>query len=136
MKSLAKLKDEARKHEAREEWEQVSEQLIQSRISSSKARSFTRFWFSGSTEESPDKQGRVHIPETLRTYARLDREVAVLGVGQRIQHHPVEDAEDRCVRADAQRERQHRARQDHGAPAREPDRETEVGERCRHRIPA
>lgn len=68
-----------------EEWEQVSEQLIQSRISSSKARAFTRFWFSGSTEEIPDKQGRVHLPEQLRGYANLDREVAVLGVGRRIE---------------------------------------------------
>ncbi|HEX9755561.1 MAG TPA: division/cell wall cluster transcriptional repressor MraZ [Gemmatimonadales bacterium] len=69
----------------RERWEEVSELLIQSRISSSKARSFTRFWFSGSAEEEPDKQGRIHVPENLRTYAHLDREVAVLGVGQRIE---------------------------------------------------
>lgn len=68
-----------------EEWERVSERLVGSRTASGKARAFSRFWFSGSTEEVPDKQGRVGIPEPLRTYAHLDRDVAVLGVGSRVE---------------------------------------------------
>jgi len=69
----------------REEWDRVSGQLMESRTSSVKARTFTRFWFSGSSEEVPDKQGRVHIPETLRSYAGLDRDVSINGVGNRIE---------------------------------------------------
>jgi MraZ protein len=69
----------------REEWDRVSAQLGGSRVANAKARTFTRFWFSGSREEVPDRQGRISLPETLRTYAGLAREVAVLGVGHRVE---------------------------------------------------
>lgn len=42
--------------------------------------------FSGSaSDETPDRQGRITIPPTLRDYAGLDREVVVVGAYNRIE---------------------------------------------------
>jgi MraZ protein len=42
-------------------------------------RQAARSFFAGATEITPDKQGRVAIPPTLREYASLDRDVIVAG---------------------------------------------------------
>src|SRR5690625_5643113 len=40
---------------------------------------------SGASDDKPDKQGRVTIGPNLRTYAGLEREVAVIGAGTRME---------------------------------------------------
>ena len=40
----------------------------------------TRHIVSGAEECPLDKQGRILIPQTLREYAKLDREVAIIGM--------------------------------------------------------
>ena len=49
------------------------------------ARDYSRMLLSGAQDEIPDKQGRVTLSPLLRTYAALDRDVAVLGVGNRLE---------------------------------------------------
>ncbi len=44
-----------------------------------------RSFFAGTAEVSPDKQGRVAIPQHLREYAGLDRDVVVTGVFSRVE---------------------------------------------------
>ncbi|MFP5356392.1 MAG: division/cell wall cluster transcriptional repressor MraZ [Gemmatimonadota bacterium] len=68
-----------------EEWQQVTEQLREARLSNAAARNFTRLMFSGASEQTPDRQGRVMIPEPLRKYAGLDRDVTILGLDSRIE---------------------------------------------------
>jgi MraZ protein len=41
--------------------------------------------YSGASDEKPDKQGRVTIPPSLRSWAGLDRECVVIGAGNRIE---------------------------------------------------
>ena len=48
-------------------------------ITNKNAREFTRFYFSGAAECTPDKQGRISIPQKLREYANLDKDVTVTG---------------------------------------------------------
>lgn len=48
-------------------------------------RDFQRILASGSFEQEPDKQGRVTIPPLLRTYAGLDKEIAVIGAFNRVE---------------------------------------------------
>lgn len=38
-------------------------------------------FLSGASDEKPDSQSRITIPPHLRTYANLDRELVVTGVG-------------------------------------------------------
>lgn len=48
-------------------------------------RNFQRMVFAGASEQVPDKQGRVSIPSLLRSYAGLDKDIVVIGVGTRIE---------------------------------------------------
>ncbi len=65
------------------EFEKVHEQMREAPISSRQARDYIRVFLSGASDEVPDKQGRVTIPQNLRSYAGLDRELAVIGAGNR-----------------------------------------------------
>jgi MraZ protein len=46
-------------------------------------RDYLRVFLSGAVDEQADSKGRVMIPPMLRSYAHLDREIAVIGVGTR-----------------------------------------------------
>lgn len=67
------------------EFEKQHEQMSQAPISSRQARDYARVFLSGASDELPDKQGRVTIPSMLRSYAGLDREVTVIGAGNRVE---------------------------------------------------
>ena len=69
----------------REEFEKKAEALAKARQASPRRRNFLRMFFSGATEEVPDKQGRVTVPEHLRSYAHLEKDVTVIGAGNRFE---------------------------------------------------
>ncbi|CAN5147401.1 division/cell wall cluster transcriptional repressor MraZ [soil metagenome] len=48
-------------------------------------RDFLRMLFSGASNELPDKQGRISVPQVLRDWGRLDRECVVIGAMDRIE---------------------------------------------------
>jgi MraZ protein len=48
-------------------------------------REYLRVMLAGASEEELDKQGRFTVPPVLRTFAGLDREVAVVGAGERLE---------------------------------------------------
>lgn len=64
-----------------EGWKNLQEKV--SAMPVSKARGLQRFFFSGAVEAEPDKQGRILIPQNLRTYASLDRDVTFIGTSSR-----------------------------------------------------
>lgn len=68
---------------SRKEFERVHDQMREAPISSRQARDYIRVFLSGASDEVPDKQGRITIPPALRSYAGLDRELAVIGAGTR-----------------------------------------------------
>jgi MraZ protein len=49
------------------------------------ARSAMRWLFSGAHEDHVDKQGRITVPEFLREWAGLEREITVVGTGPRVE---------------------------------------------------
>lgn len=65
------------------EFESVHEQLRAAPMTSKDARDYLRVFLSGAAAEQPDKQGRITIPQILRKYAGLERELAVIGLGNR-----------------------------------------------------
>jgi MraZ protein len=67
------------------EFERLAEQLRQAPVTSKQARDYLRVFLSGASDEVPDKQGRITLPANLRSYAGLDRDVAVIGAGQRVE---------------------------------------------------
>lgn len=71
-----------------EEWSNLEQRLRKLPLTRPEARAFTRFFFSGATECDLDPQGRILIPPSLREYAGIKREVAVIGVSTRIEIWP------------------------------------------------
>lgn len=67
------------------EFENMHEQLRQAPIASKQARDYLRVFLSGAQDEVPDKQGRITIPSMLRSYAGLERDLAVIGAGSRME---------------------------------------------------
>ena len=65
------------------EW-RILEEKIRS-LPSAKSRDIQRFLFASAISVTADKQGRVVIPSALREFAGLEKDVAVLGVGSRIE---------------------------------------------------
>lgn len=68
-----------------EEWKVLEQKLKGLPFTKADARAFVRFFFSGATECELDKQGRILIPGNLREYAKLDKDVVVIGVSSRVE---------------------------------------------------
>ncbi|HLQ84173.1 MAG TPA: division/cell wall cluster transcriptional repressor MraZ [Pseudogracilibacillus sp.] len=68
-----------------EEWKILEEKLKKLPLTKKDARAFTRFFFSGAVECEIDKQGRVNLPQPLRTYSQLEKECVIIGVSERIE---------------------------------------------------
>ena len=67
------------------EFRRIHEQIRTAPVTSKQARDYLRVFLSGAHDEIPDKQGRLSIPSALRSYAGLDRDVAVIGAGTRVE---------------------------------------------------
>lgn len=68
-----------------EEWQKLADKLSSLPISQAKARAFTRLMLAGAMDVVPDKQGRINLPEYLRKYAGLKKEVVVAGLYNRLE---------------------------------------------------
>ena len=64
-----------------EEWEKFSEKLNSLPISDPSARKFKTFFQGLATECEVDGQYRIVIPQNLRSYADIDKEVVMVGDG-------------------------------------------------------
>jgi MraZ protein len=67
----------------RREFESLNEKIRQAPVTSKQARDYLRVFLSGASDEIPDKQHRVTIPPLLRSYAGLERDLTVIGAGNR-----------------------------------------------------
>lgn len=50
-----------------------------------KERKVHRFFFGSTVEGETDKQGRVMVPQSLRQYAKLEKEVVFAGIGNKVE---------------------------------------------------
>ncbi|MFI3326087.1 MAG: division/cell wall cluster transcriptional repressor MraZ [Clostridia bacterium] len=62
-------------------WQEMVEKVAAMPVS--QTRNIQRYFFSGASDIEPDKQGRILIPQTLREYAGLSKEITVIGTGTR-----------------------------------------------------
>jgi MraZ protein len=70
---------------SRSEWPHLEDKVQSLPLTKRDARKFSRFFFAGAMKEVLDKQGRVLIPENLRKYAELNRDVVIIGVSNRLE---------------------------------------------------
>lgn len=67
------------------EWKDLEEKLKKLPMTRQDARAFVRYLLSGAAECELDKQGRISIPSNLRNHGQIDKDVVVIGVGNRIE---------------------------------------------------
>ena len=60
-----------------EEWSKLEQSIGE--LPRNKRRDIERFFFSGAVEVIPDRQGRIVISANLREYAKLDKNIVVVG---------------------------------------------------------
>ena len=65
------------------EWEKISTKLSESSMLQSDNRNFSRFMFGQAVDTDVDANGRILIPEHLRTRSKLGSKVVVIGVQNR-----------------------------------------------------
>jgi MraZ protein len=65
------------------EWEKLAEKLATLPISAANSRAFARLMLAGAMDVEVDKQGRVVIPEYLRSFATLQKNVVIAGLYNR-----------------------------------------------------
>lgn len=70
---------------SKDEWATFEAKLKALPLTNTNARNFVRFFFSGATECEIDKQGRINIPQNLRDYASVTKDVTIVGVGTRVE---------------------------------------------------
>lgn len=67
------------------EWQVVSLKLSNLPISQTEARSFTRHFLASATEITLDKLGRILLPDYLKQYADLKKNVVISGLSNRLE---------------------------------------------------
>jgi MraZ protein len=61
-------------------WQDMAEQILSRPLGDEDVRAFRRRVFSGAVDLSPDRQGRIVLPNYLRDFAAIDGEVIVAGM--------------------------------------------------------
>ena len=67
------------------EWKKQEEKFNAMPFTKKQVREFKRMFFSGAIECIPDNQWRILVPEYLKEYGDLEKEIMVIGVGSRIE---------------------------------------------------
>ncbi len=68
-----------------EEFHRLQSKCDAAPLTSRDAREFNRAFFSGAFDCEMDKQGRIMIPQKLRDFARLSKDITVVGVSNRVE---------------------------------------------------
>jgi MraZ protein len=68
-----------------EEWSVLEEKVNSLSLVKKEVKTFLRFFYSSAMDCMIDKQGRLLIPQTLRDYANLQKDVVLVGEGKKIE---------------------------------------------------
>jgi MraZ protein len=67
------------------EWKTVSDKIAALTVSQSEARAFSRMILGGAMEVSLDKLGRILVPDNLKDFAGLKKNVVICGLSSRLE---------------------------------------------------
>lgn len=67
------------------EWKILEDKLKTLPLTNKDARAFVRFFFAGACEIDMDKQGRGLIPQNLKEYAGIEKDIVSIGVLARVE---------------------------------------------------
>lgn len=66
-------------------WTELAEKLAKLPISQAGSRAFSRLMLAGAMDAALDKQGRINLPDYLKTYAALGKKVVITGLYNRLE---------------------------------------------------
>lgn len=69
----------------REEWIKLAEKLANLPFAQANTRAFSRLMLAGAMDVELDKQGRIIIPEYLREFAHIKKNVVIAGLYNRLE---------------------------------------------------
>lgn len=69
----------------KEEWDKLAGKLANLPLGQANSRAFARLMLAGAMDVELDKQGRLVLPEYLRTYAGIGKHVVVAGLYTRLE---------------------------------------------------
>jgi len=85
-----------------DKWDQEVEQVNNLPRTDRRSRNYARSFFGSASDQQLDRQGRIQIPQPLREYASLGKDVVVIGVADRVEIWNVESWESVSDEADEQ----------------------------------
>ncbi len=68
-----------------EEWHKLAEKLANLPFSQAKSRAFSRLMLAGAMDVRVDKQGRVILPDYLKSFAGLHKKIVLAGLYNRLE---------------------------------------------------
>lgn len=70
---------------SKSEWEILAQKIISLPLAQADSRAFARLMLAGATDVELDVQGRILIPDSLRSYANVKKQVVVTGMYTRVE---------------------------------------------------
>ena len=70
---------------ASKEWEVLAQKLVALPIDQANSRAFVRLMLAGAMDVALDNQGRILVPDYLRQYADLKKQVVIAGLYNRVE---------------------------------------------------
>ncbi|MFQ5681396.1 MAG: division/cell wall cluster transcriptional repressor MraZ [Candidatus Omnitrophota bacterium] len=68
-----------------EEWKAQEQKFRSMSFTKPESRRFNRIFFSGAVDVVPDKQGRILVPQYLKEFAGIKKDIILIGVSNRIE---------------------------------------------------
>lgn len=68
-----------------EQWKQLADQLATLSFAQANTRAFSRLMLAGAMDVTLDTQGRIMLPEYLRTYGQVTKSVTIAGLYNRLE---------------------------------------------------
>lgn len=66
-------------------WERIERHLTELPLTDPDSRKFVRFFYSGASKAKLDSAGRITLPPLLRSFARIDGNVVMVGAPNRLE---------------------------------------------------
>ncbi len=66
-------------------WERIEKRLVELPLTDPESRNFVRFFYSGAAKAKLDSAGRIGLPAPLRTFAKTEGNVVVVGAPNRLE---------------------------------------------------
>jgi len=70
---------------ASKEWEVLAQKLVALPLAQANSRAFVRLMLAGAMDVALDNQGRILVPDYLRQYADLKKQVVIAGLYNRVE---------------------------------------------------